>query len=55
MKKYEVDLKLAETETFFNRFGEYPVLILDDVLSELDKKRLFASLDIAEQGGNKKV
>ena len=32
-------LKLAETETFFNRFGEYPVLILDDVLSELDKKR----------------
>lgn len=32
-------LKLAETETFFNRFGEYPILILDDVLSELDKKR----------------
>lgn len=34
-----LSLKLAETETFFNRFGEYPVLILDDVLSELDKKR----------------
>lgn len=32
-------LKLAETETFFSRFGEYPILILDDVLSELDKKR----------------
>jgi DNA replication and repair protein RecF len=32
-------LKLAETETFKNRFGEYPILILDDVLSELDKKR----------------
>lgn len=32
-------LKLAETESFFARKGEYPVLILDDVLSELDKKR----------------
>lgn len=34
-----LSLKLAEAETFKNRFGEYPVLILDDVLSELDKKR----------------
>ena len=34
-----LSLKLAETETFFNRFGEYPILILDDVLSELDKKQ----------------
>ena len=34
-----LSLKLAETETFFNRFNEYPILILDDVLSELDKKR----------------
>ncbi len=34
-----LSLKLAETETFYNKFGEYPVLILDDVLSELDKKR----------------
>lgn len=32
-------LKLAEAETFKSRFGEYPVLILDDVLSELDKTR----------------
>ena len=32
-------LKLAETELFNNRTGEYPILILDDVLSELDKKR----------------
>ena len=40
--------KLAETESFKARFGEYPILILDDVLSELDKKRqrkLIASLD----------
>lgn len=34
-----LSLKLAETEMFYNRFGEYPILILDDVLSELDKKR----------------
>ena len=34
-----LSLKLAETETFKKRLGEYPVLILDDVLSELDKKR----------------
>lgn len=32
-------LKLAETETFNQKFGEYPVLILDDVLSELDTSR----------------
>ncbi len=34
-----LSLKLAETEMFNNRFGEYPIIILDDVLSELDKKR----------------
>ncbi len=34
-----LSLKLAETEIFFNRFNEYPILILDDVLSELDKRR----------------
>lgn len=32
-------LKLAETEIFKARFNEYPILILDDVLSELDKNR----------------
>lgn len=43
-----LSLKLAETETFYKRFGEYPVLILDDVLSELDKsrqRRLIASVE----------
>jgi len=43
-----LSLKLAETETFNNKFGEYPILILDDVLSELDKKRqrkLIASVE----------
>ena len=32
-------LKMAETEIFKARSGEYPVLVLDDVLSELDKVR----------------
>ncbi len=43
-----LSLKLAEAELFFNSFGEYPVLILDDVLSELDKsrqKRLISAVD----------
>ncbi len=34
-----LSLKLAEAEIFKNRFNEYPILILDDVLSELDKSR----------------
>ncbi len=34
-----LSLKLAETHLFYDRFSEYPILILDDVLSELDKKR----------------
>ncbi len=32
-------LKLAETEIFKHNIGEYPVLLLDDVLSELDENR----------------
>jgi len=32
-------LKLAEREIYQNAAGEYPVLLLDDVLSELDPKR----------------
>jgi DNA replication and repair protein RecF len=34
-----LSIKLAETEFFKNRTGEYPILILDDVMSELDNKR----------------
>jgi DNA replication and repair protein RecF len=34
-----LSLKLAETHLFYEKFSEYPILILDDVLSELDKKR----------------
>ena len=32
-------MKLAEREIYKNATGEYPVLLLDDVLSELDPKR----------------
>lgn len=32
-------LKLAEREIYKNASGEYPVLLLDDVLSELDPRR----------------
>lgn len=42
-------LKLAETEIFFEKNGEYPVLILDDVLSELDKKRQRKLVSLVEK------
>ncbi len=32
-------IKLAEIEIIKEEIGEYPVLLLDDVLSELDSKR----------------
>ncbi|KXG44795.1 DNA replication/repair protein RecF [Tepidibacillus decaturensis] len=34
-----LSLKLAEIELIHDEIGEYPVLLLDDVLSELDQKR----------------
>lgn len=34
-----LSLKLAEREILLKETGEYPVLLLDDVLSELDQKR----------------
>jgi DNA replication and repair protein RecF len=34
-----LSLKLAELEVFKDNIGEYPVLLLDDVLSELDNDR----------------
>lgn len=34
-----LSLKLGEREIFYQETGEYPVLLLDDVLSELDRKR----------------
>lgn len=34
-----LSLKIAERELFFQEDGAYPVLLLDDVLSELDRRR----------------
>ena len=34
-----LSMKLAEREIYKNVLGEYPILLLDDVLSELDPKR----------------
>lgn len=34
-----LSIKLAEREIFLAETGEYPILLLDDVLSELDEKR----------------
>ena len=34
-----LSMKLAELEIFKDNFGEYPILLLDDVFSELDEKR----------------
>lgn len=34
-----LSLKLAEIELMFEEVGEYPILLLDDVLSELDQSR----------------
>jgi len=40
-----LSLKLAELEIFKEEMGEYPILILDDVLSELDENRCKKLLD----------
>ncbi len=38
-------LKIAELEIFKEEIGEYPILLLDDVLSELDSERKLLLLD----------
>ncbi len=35
-----LSFKLAEVEIFNNQLGEYPILILDDLFSELDSKKI---------------
>ena len=42
-------LKIAETQLFEQRTGESPILLLDDVLSELDSKRQKALLEFSNQ------
>ena len=34
-----ISLKLAELEVIYDEIGEYPILLLDDFMSELDKER----------------
>ena len=43
-------LKLAEREMFFDEDNAYPVLLLDDVLSELDRRRQDFVLNHLGQG-----
>ena len=45
-----LSLKLAERELFFDDTGEQPVLLLDDVLSELDARRQEFVLNHIRQG-----
>ena len=45
-----LSLKLAERDMFFEDSGEYPILLLDDVLSELDAKRQDFVLNRIEHG-----
>ena len=42
--------KLAEREVFFQNSGEYPILLLDDVLSELDTQRQNYVLNKIDRG-----
>lgn len=44
-----LSLKLSELEIFKEEMGEYPVLLLDDVLSELDKSRRKKLLEEAQK------
>ncbi len=44
-----LSLKLSELEIFNEAMGEYPVLLLDDVLSELDKSRREKLLEEAQK------
>lgn len=41
-----ISLKLAEAKVFKERFNEYPIVILDDALSELDVKRRSRLIDV---------
>ena len=38
-RSYLISLKVSFVELLFNEKKEYPILLLDDVLSELDKER----------------
>ncbi|HET6512435.1 MAG TPA: DNA replication and repair protein RecF, partial [Candidatus Kapabacteria bacterium] len=46
-----VSMKLAEFRYLHEATSETPILLLDDVFSELDKQRAEQLLDLAENGG----
>lgn len=35
-----LSLKMAELQVIYDEIGEYPILLLDDFMSELDKNRI---------------
>ena len=43
-------LKLAEIHLYFEQYGEYPLLLLDDVTSELDLSRNAKLLEYLQSG-----
>lgn len=45
-----LSIKLAELEFMREMTGDYPVLLLDDVLSELDERRRAALLSLVDKG-----
>ena len=50
MRTASVSIKLAEREIHYDDSGEYPILLLDDVLSELDEARQNYVLDRISSG-----
>lgn len=44
-----LSLKIAEVEFLQSIYGQYPILLLDDVLSELDEKRRMRLLELVSQ------
>lgn len=42
-------LKMAELQTFYKYHGEYPLLLLDDVMSELDDSRRHYLLNMVKE------
>ena len=50
-RSFILAMKLAEIELLEETFGESPILLLDDITSELDRKRLHNLLTIFDQKG----
>ena len=44
-----ISLKLAEAETIYDEIEEYPIILLDDFTSELDKKRIKGFIENIKQ------